>query len=220
MKFDRVPLVNYTRGEEIVNCISHALGLILSGCIVARCVLPSVHAGDKIRIVCSLLYCFGITVMFLGSALYHGTRPSYRKRVLRLLDHCMIFFAVAGTATGCVPAVYDTVGVGAAVLMTCCAWVGAGLGLALTFWNFEKTKGVRIALYIGTAAVCAVCGGKAFTILPHSAFFAFLGGSGALLTGTALYGVGKKVRYFHCVFHVFIVIGLAIFFWGIQLHCF
>ena len=218
--WEQITLVNYTKTEEILHTVTHAAGLILSGFIVALCLVPAVRAYDTLRIVCASLYLFGTTIMFLTSALYHGTRPSNRKKLLRLLDHCMIFFAVAGTATGCVPPVYALVGPGAAIALAVCAWFGALSGLCLTFFSFEKTKALQMALYIGTALCCAVAGGKAFTVLPRGAFFCLLLGGFFLLTGAALYGVGKRRRYFHAVFHVFIDIGLTVFFVGIQKYCF
>lgn len=218
--WESVGLVEYNRREEILNTLTHAVGLVLSGAIVLCCLLPALRSGDTLRIVCASLYCFGTTVMFLTSVLYHGTTHPERKRKLRLLDHCMIFFAVAGTATGCVPAVYDTVGKPEAVLMTVCAWFGACSGLLLTIFAFNTTKGLRMGLYIGTSLVCAIAGGKAYTVLPKDAFFALLSGGTVLLTGAAIYGLGKTRRYFHSVFHVFIDIGLTIFFLGIQKHCY
>ena len=219
-KTQQIPLVAYTKTEECLHVVTHAAGLILSGFIVALCLVPSVRAHDTLRIVCAALYLFGTTVMFVTSALYHGVKPSNAKRTLRLLDHCMIFFAVAGTATACVPPVYETVGRTAAILMAVCAWVGACSGLFLTLFAFETTKVLQMSLYIGTAAVCAICGAKAFTVLPHGAFYGFLGGSTALLIGAVLYGVGKRVRYIHAVFHVFIDIGLTIYFLAIRAYCF
>ena len=132
----------------------------------------------------------------------------------------MIFFAVAGTATGCVPTVYEVVGKTAAVVMAVCAWTGAISGLILTFFSFKKTSGLQMGLYIGTGLACAVAGGKTFKFLPIDAFFHLLSGGAFLLTGAALYGIGKKKRYIHAVFHVFIDIGLTIFFLGIKKHCF
>ena len=217
---EQIPLVNYTKTEEILHTVTHAAGLILSGFIVAYCLIPSIQKHDTLRIVCASLYLFGTTIMFLMSALYHSARPSNRKRLLRLLDHCMIFFAVAGTATGCVPAVYETAGKVPAVLLAVFAWTGALSGLVLTFFSFEKSKGLQMGLYFGTGVACAIAGGKAFTILPHDAFFSLLEGGACLLVGAVLYGVGKKKRYFHAVFHVFIDIGLVIFFLGIKKHCF
>ncbi len=215
-----VSLVDYTAKEEQLNILTHAAGLALSGCIIAFCLLPAIQQGDLLRIVCATLYLFGTTIMFLTSVLYHGARQSARKKLLRLLDHCMIFFAVAGTATGCVPAVYETVGVTASVLMVACAWFGAVSGLLLTVFRFNTTKGLRMCLYIGTSLVCAIAGGKAYTVLPKDAFFALLSGGTVLLTGAVIYGIGKKKRYFHTVFHLFIDIGLTIFFLGIQKHCY
>ena len=218
--WEQVSLVPYTKTEEILHTATHAAGLILSGCIVAFCLIPAIRTHNTLRIVCASLYLFGTTIMFLTSALYHGAQPSKRKQVLRLLDHCMIFFAVAGTATGCVPAVVATVGATPAVLLAVFAWIGALSGLALTFFSFNKTRALQMALYIGTAIACAIAGGKAFTILPRDAFGSLLLGGVFLLTGTVLYGIGKKKRYFHAVFHVFINIGLTIFFLGITKHCF
>ncbi|MBQ5970426.1 MAG: hemolysin III family protein [Clostridia bacterium] len=218
--WDHIPLVPYTKTEEVLHTVTHAAGLILSAWIVKDCLLPPIRSGNRFSIVCAALYLFGTTVMFVTSALYHGVKPSNAKRLLRLLDHCMIFFTVAGTATACAPAVLATAGRVPAMVMCVCGWLGAVSGLVLTLTAFEKTKALQMALYIGTGAVCAVCGAKAFTILPHGAFFFFLGGSGTLLIGAVLYGAGKKHRYFHTIFHVFIDIGLTIFFIGIRQYCY
>lgn len=218
--WEAVTPVEYTAKEEVLNTATHAAGLLLSGCIAVFCLLPAINSRDPLRIVCAALYLFGTTVMFLTSVCYHAAKQTERKKKLRLLDHCMIFFAVAGTATGCVPAVYDTVGKTEAILMIACAWFGAVSGLLLTFFSFNQTKALQMCLYIGTSLVCAVAGGKAYKVLPKDAFFSFLSGSSALLLGAAIYGIGKKKRYLHTVFHVFVDIGLTIFFLGIQRHCY
>lgn len=215
-----IPLVPYTKGEEILNTLTHAAGLILCGFIVSRCVAPAFSSGQALRIVCSLLYLFGTAATFIVSALYHGVKPGPAKRTLRLLDHCAIFFAVAGTATGCVPAVYDTVGAVPSVVMTAAAWAGVITGLALTLKDFEGTRGRQMAVYIVTGAVCAVSGGGAYKHLPKAAFYALLGGSAFLLTGAVLCGVGRKVKYVHPVFHLFIDAGLTVYFLGISAFCY
>ena len=215
-----IPLVPYTKGEEILNTLTHAAGLLLCGFIVSRCVIPAFGSGQALRIVCSLLYLLGTAATFIVSALYHGVKPGPAKRTLRLLDHCVIFFAVAGTATGCVPAVYDTVGIVPSVIMIAAAWIGVITGLTLTLKDFEGTRGWQMAAYIGTGAVCAVSGGGAYKHLPRAAFYALLGGSALLLTGAVLCGVGKRVKYIHPVFHLFIDAGLTVYFLGISAYCY
>ena len=217
---EAVSLVSYTKGEELLNTVTHAAGLILCGFIVSRCAVPAFSSGQALRIVCALLYLLGTAATFLTSALYHGAKPGPAKRTLRLLDHCAIFFAVAGTATGCVPAVYYTVGIVPSVVMVAAAWVGVTVGLALTLKDFEGTRAAQMAVYIATGLVCAVSGGGAYRHLPKAAFHALLGGSALLLTGAVLCGVGRRVRYIHPVFHVFIDAGLTVYFLGISAYCY
>ena len=219
-KLKEIPLVPYTRGEEICNTLTHAAGLLLSAAIVVCCVLPACRAGDAMRIICALLYCLGTTLTFVISALYHGVTPGKAKKILRLTDHCAIFFAVAGTATGCVPAVYDTVGLLPSVLMILAGWIGAVAGLILTLRDFEGTRAAQMAIYIVTAFVCAVSGGGAYKHLEKGAFYALLSGSALLLIGAVLCGNGKKKRYVHAVFHLFIDGGLLIYFLGISKYCY
>ena len=219
-RLDAISLVDYSKGEERLNTVTHAAGLLLSAAIVWFCVKPSLEAADPMRIACSILYFIGTTVMFLTSALYHGVKRENAKRRLRLLDHCMIFFTVAGTATGCVPAVMDTVGLAPSLVLICVGWSGALVGLFLTLRDFEGTRGVQLALYIVTGLTCAVAGGGAYRHLAKGAFLALVTGSALLLFGTALYGIGKKRRYFHGVFHVFIDAGLLVYFLGISRYCY
>ena len=215
-----IPLVPYTKGEEALNTLTHAAGLVLCGFIASRCVAPAFASGQALRIVCSLLYLLGTAATFTVSALYHGVKPGPAKRRLRLLDHCAIFFAVAGTAAGCVPAVYDTVGIVPSVVMVAAAWTGVITGLALTLKDFEGARGRQMAAYILTGLICAVSGGGAYKHLPKAAFHALLGGSALLLAGAVLCGVGKRVRYIHPLFHVFVDAGLTVYFLGISAYCY
>ena len=92
------------------------------------------------------------------------------------------------------------------------------VGLVLTIFVFEKTKVIRIGLYILTAGVCAVTGRGAFHVLPKGAFISFLIGSALLLTGVGFYALGKKKRYMHAVFHLFVIAGSLLQFFAILLY--
>ena len=218
--WESVSLPEYTKKEETLNIITHAAGLVISACILAFCLVPAIVSRDTIRIVCASLYLFGTTVMFVTSVIYHAATNPDRKKLLRVIDHCTVFFSVAGTVTGCVPVVYDRVGKPQAILMLSVAWLGVTTGLLLTLFIFEKTKAIRMCLYIGTALVCAIVGAKAYTLLPVGAFLCFLIGSSSLLLGAVFLRIGRTNRYFHAVFHICIDIGLAVYFIGISKYCF
>ena len=220
MKLNEIRIVDYTEKEEKLNCISHAVGIGLSALIFVYCVIPAFRAKDGLRMLCGLLYLFGTTAMFITSVLYHAAAPGKSKKILRVLDHCMIFFAVSGPATACVPAVYDYVNITAAIVMLCAAWGGAAIGLIVSFIGFESLKGIKLTVYILTALVCAICGCKAYFVLPIGAFLAFLGGSALLIAGIIIYGLGRTRRYLHSVFHFFVLGGLFVYWLGIAEYCY
>ena len=217
----QITTVDYTKGEEVCNVLTHFMGLAISFCILQGCLIPALSVGEALPVTTAGLYLLGTTAMFLTSVLYHAAKKeTAAKARLRVLDHCMIFFAVAGTTTGCVPAVYDTVGLLPAVLLIVCAWAGALGGLILTLFFFEKSGKARMILYIATAAVCAGCGSGAYFELPAGAFAAFAVGSALLLVGAVFLRLGKKVRYLHTVFHVLILAGLFVYYLGISAYCY
>ena len=219
-KLSQVPLVPYTKREERLNTATHAAGLVLCVLIAVRCVRPAFLSKDPLSVVSSLFYLYGTAFTFTASAVYHGLPAGLAKRVFRLLDHCAIFFAVAGTATGCLPAVYKTIGLTPTVLMGVAAWTGADLGLFFTVRDFNGSGVIRMVCYIVTGAIAAIAGAGAYGHLPRGALWALLGGSALLLTGAALCGVGKKIRYVHCLFHLFVDAGLTVYFLGIQAYCY
>ena len=220
VKYEKVDLIKYTKGEELCSVITHLIGLILCHFILQTCVLSSFFRCDLLMSVSSVAYFTGTLLTFVFSVLYHAARPGKAKKTLRLLDHCGVFLAVSGTAAGCAPAVRDTVGLIPAMLMICFAVLGAAGGLVLTIRDFEKTRNIRMSLYFITAVVCAACGAGAYFRLPVGAFLSFLFGSLFLLIGSLFLRFGKKVRYLHPVFHVFVLLGLSWYYYGISSFCY
>lgn len=213
MKTDKIELVNYTRGEEALNVITHLAGLVLPVLIIINCFPLS--AGNIFPLICAVLYAVGTAMTFTASAIYHALPHGNAKRVMRVIDHTAIFFAVAGTVTGCVPAVFTKGSPVAAVLMLVLCWGSVIAGTILTVFFFGKFKNIRMAIYILSSALCALIGSGTFRNLPSGAIVCIVSGGVVLLVGCVLYKLGKKIRYVHSVFHVFIVWGLGIYYYGI-----
>ncbi len=213
MKNKKIELVDYTRGEEILNILTHLAGLVIPVFIIMR-IFP-LCADEPFYMLCAVLYTLGSFLTFAASVVYHAIPPSDIKGIFRIVDHTAIFFAVAGTITGCVPAVFregETVG---AVLMLVLAWGSVIAGSILTVFFFEKTKTIRMFIYIFSAALSALAGAGTFLRLDPGAFICLLTGGAVLLIGCVLYKAGKKKRYVHSIFHLFILLGLGIYCNGI-----
>ncbi len=212
-RFESVQLVNYTRGEEILNVLTHLAGLGIPVFILIKAV--PLCEGKPFPMITAYLYAFGTALCFMCSVLYHITPHSNLKKMFRVADHSAIFFSVAGTVTGCVPAVFQKGSPVGAVLMLVLCWGSVITGLVLTVFFFGRFRGIRMAMYILTSTVCALIGANTFKNLPKGALWCLLLGGAVLLMGCVLYGIGKKKRYVHSLFHVFIVVGLGIYCYGI-----
>ena len=92
-------LPDYTRGEELFNMISHIVGGALGVVALVLCVLVSARKGDAWSIAGSIIYGVSLILLYTMSSVYHGLRHEMAKKVMQVIDHCTIYFLIAGTYT-------------------------------------------------------------------------------------------------------------------------
>ena len=207
-----VKLIEYSKNVDLGNCITHAVGAVLS---VAAIIAMMISARGTRQIVSVLI--FGITMLtvYTVSAVYHGMKNGEAKRIARLLDHSAIPLLIAGTTTPCaLVALYDISTVhGIAVLSA--AWFCALFGLISKLFFFEKLKKITYAVYI----IC--CSAMLFSAIPvidkmeKGAFGLIALGCILYLVGAIFCYLGVKREKFHVVFHVFVPLASAVHFYVI-----
>jgi len=213
-----VKLPNYSNTEDKINSVTHMLGVPLGFAALVLCVRRSIESGSAWSILSSVIYGCSIIVLFSGSAVYHFLRPGKAKKVLRIIDHCMIFLLIAGSVTP-----YALVALRPAHPLACwltlaIAWGAALFGITGTTINHEKFKKVQMVLYIGVGWILLL--GiktllKVFSGEYRPGLYLLLIGGGLYTVGAILYGVGKKLPYFHAVFHVFVLAGSIVHFFSV-----
>ena len=150
------------------------------------------------------------------SSIYHGLNPNLTaKKVFRVLDHCTIFFLIAGTYTPialCALREYNT-----ALGWTYfgIVWGCAALGVTLTAVNLEKFKVLGMILYVVVGWCIAPIINIVCSQIGYGGILFLLLGGISYTIGAVLYGIGKKKKYIHSVFHIFIVIGSLMHFFCI-----
>ena len=95
---DRV-LPVYSRGEEVMNMVTHIAGGALAVVAMLLCLIRSAMNGNICGILSSAVYGTTMITMYTISSVYHGLKPNLGKKVMQVIDHCTIYFLIAGTYT-------------------------------------------------------------------------------------------------------------------------
>jgi hemolysin III len=169
------------------------------------------------------IYCGTVTLLFGTSALYHRLNWSPRAhRVMKRLDHSMIFVFIAGTYT---PIAALTLPRNAAIAVLVAVWTGAAIGVGLqTGWS-SAPRWLSAPCYIALGWVAAF-------VMPDLLHNAGVAAFVLIITGGVVYTIGAVVYAtkrpnpspgvfgFHEVFHLctlvaalchYIAIWLAVF---------
>ncbi len=200
-------LPDYTRGEEIFNMVSHIVGGGFGVIALLTCLAVAILHRDVWGIVSASIYGGSMIALYTMSSVYHGLHAPMAKKVMQVLDHCTIYFLIGGTYTP---------------ILLCCirpshpawAWVLFGIvwGLAamatvFTAIDLKKYNVLSMICYIGMGWCIVLAAKVAIETIPLPGLLWLLAGGIAYTVGAVLYGLGKKHRYMHSIFHLFVVAG-------------
>ena len=215
---DRI-LPKYTKGEEIFNMTSHIVGAVLGVVATVLCVVFAAIHGNGYGVVSGAIYGVTMIILYTMSSIYHGLNPKrYSKKVFQVLDHCSIFLLIAGSYTPfalCTIREYDTA---SGWVIFGVIWAVAILGIVLNSIDIKKFKVFSMICYLlmGWCIVFKI--GLLPKLLGTAGFVLLLLGGIAYTVGAILYGIGKKHKYMHSVFHLFILLGSLLQFFCILLY--
>ena len=214
---DRI-LPKYTKGEEIFNMTSHIVGAVLGIVATVLCVVFAAINGNVYGVVSGAIYGVTMIILYTMSSIYHGLSPKrYSKKVFQVLDHCSIFLLIAGSYTPfalCTIREYDTA---SGWIIFGVIWAVAILGIVLNSIDIKKFKIFSMICYL----LMGWCIVFKIALLPKllgtAGFVLLLLGGIAYTVGAVLYGIGKKHKYMHSIFHLFILLGSLLQFFCILL---
>ena len=215
---DRI-LPKYTKGEEIFNMTSHIVGGALGIVALVLCVVFAAVHGNGYGVVSCAIYGVTMVILYTMSGIYHGLNPKRKaKKVFQVLDHCSIYLLIAGSYTPfalCTLREYSTA-LGWTIFGV--IWFVAILGIILNSIDIKKFRVFSMICYL----VMGWCIVFKINLLPEllgtAGFVLLLLGGLAYTIGAILYGLGKKHKYMHSVFHLFILLGSLLQFFTILLY--
>lgn len=214
-------LPDYTKGEELLNCISHILGGVFGVLALVLCVVYSARNLDAWAVVGSAIYGGSMVILYTMSSIYHGLSSGMAKKVFQVIDHCSVYLLIVGSYT-------PILLVAIRPIAPVCSWILFGVvwGLSLvamvfTAIDLKRYRVLSMICYIALGWCIIFATKVALEAMGIEGFLWLLAGGIAYTIGAILYGVGKKKRYMHSVFHFFVLAGsvlqfVTIYFYVLQ----
>ncbi len=205
----------YTKEEERINVISHAVGIV-GGIIVGAIFLLRGReiALDGWGIASIWLYIFGMLSSYIFSTAYHACSPNSKwKRRLRKLDHSAIYWNIAGCYSPIMLiALRDVDYWGWGIFIFC--WLCAIAGTIVSFCALKKHNKVETICYVLMGMTIVVAMKQFWEAVSLSVFLWVVGEGVAYIVGAVFYSF-HKVKYVHAVFHFFVLVGSACHMMGV-----
>ena len=187
------------------SAITHFIGMLMAAFAATPLLIRAASNPDKIHLISLSIFIISMILLYAASTTYHTLNLSERtNRILRKIDHCMIFMLIAGSYTPVCLIV-----LGGKVGYTLCAivWGIAIAGIILKLFWITCPKWFSSVLYIAMGWVCVLAFTQILNALSPAAF-------GWLLAGGIIYTVklplfNARHKYFgsHEIFHLFVMGG-------------
>lgn len=205
----------YSIGEEIFNSVTHGVGAGLAVAatvlLIVRAVLYAPADGRGFYVTSFAIFGASLVVLYLMSTLYHALTPYGAKKIFAIFDHSSIYLLIAGTYTPfCLTTLRGSVG-----------WMLFGIiwGLAVVGMTFYAIFGSRMRILSAIT----------YVLMGWLVVFAFkpmvqnlnplslklvLAGGVAYTVGCIFYAL-KKIKWMHCIWHIFVMFGSVFHFFAV-----
>lgn len=212
---EKIDVPRYSLGEEIMSAVSHGIGALLSIAALVLCVVFSASHGNTIAVISSIIYGVTLIILYTMSTLYHSLAVNNAKRVFRIIDHCSIFLLIAGTYT---PFTLVALEKPLGYVLFAIIWSIAILGIVLNAVDLKKYKIISFISYIILGWIIIFAYQPLKDAVSWSGILLLLAGGIVYTVGAIIYAFGKKVKYFHSIFHFFVLTGSILHFFSILLY--
>ncbi len=212
-------LPDYTRAEEIFNMVTHIVGGGFAAIFSVLAVLRSSLHADPYAIVASSIYGIAMLVLYTMSSIYHGL-PAEKlgKRVFQVIDHCSVFFLIAGTYTPYCLVTLREVSPALGWTYFGLVWLITAVAVtlnAIDLKKFEKFSNI-CTLALGWIIVMRIR--TLWQAIDPVGFLLVLAGGIAYTIGAIIYVNGHRHRFMHSIFHLFVLLGTVLQFFSIYFY--
>lgn len=198
--------------RDPVSGLTHLFGALASliGLIILIIYELNIPNSTPLGLVAVIMFGISLILLYTASSVYHLVKSSDKViKILRKLDHSMIFVLIAGTYT---PVCLISLNGKLRWIMFISIWALAVIGVSfkMIWFNCPRWLSTLFYVFMGWIAVFLISPiSKAINI--NGIVWLILGGVfytvGAVIYGTKWPKINSKVFGFHEIFHLFVLAG-------------
>lgn len=205
------------------SAITHFIGMMMAVFASTPLLIRAANNPDRIHLISLGIFIGSMILLYAASTTYHTLNLSERSnRILRKIDHMMIFVLIAGTYTPvCLIVLEKKIGSALCALV----WGIAIAGIIIKAFWITCPKWFSSVLYIAMGWVCVLAFTQLLNSLSPAAFGWLLAGGIIYTIGGVIYALklplfNSRHKYFgsHEIFHLFVMAGSICHF--IVMYCF
>jgi hemolysin III len=187
-------------GEELTNAITHGVMAVIILFSMPAIAVYSYTQNGWAHAMGIGIFCISLFLMFITSTLYHSMAyDSKHKLVFRILDHCMIYVAIAGSYT---PIAITIIGGWQGIVIIVLQWLAVLIGIL--YKSIAQKSQPKL-----TALIYLIMGWSVVFFLPILIRESRLVFMLLIALGGVFYSIGagfyiQKKNYTHAVWHFFI----------------
>lgn len=194
-----------TLGEEIINSVTHGVGLLLAISVMPVLIAAAVRRGDAANVVGASVFGATLVLLYLASTVYHALPQNRAKRLFQLFDHVAIFLLIAGTYT---PFTLGVLRGGWGWTLLALIWGMAIFGVVLKAVSGTKCARLSMGLYLAMGWLILIAVRPVLSSVPAPGLLWIAAGGVAYTSGVAFFAA-ERIRYSHCIWHLFVLAGSA-----------
>lgn len=198
--------------EEIVNSLTHGVGLILS--VAGASILFSrvLSQPDRWRLLGCGIFATTLVAVYAASTLSHAVAKPAWRRAFRILDQACIYLLIVGTFT---PFAIEYLPFGWWWLFLVLMWTAAMIGFLSKLLFLHRIDAITIWSYVMLGWLPIIPAWVFFDVVPWGASAWILIGGLCYTAGTVFLVLDHRPWHFHAIWHLFVVAGSVCHFYAV-----
>ena len=201
------------KNEEFWNSLTHFIGVILT-VLGTPLLFYFDNKFTSLSTLSIILFSFGLFFVYSSSSVYHFVINPRLKKRLQILDHISIYYLILGSyAPVCLITLYEYSGINIFIVVFTLSIVGTLKKLFFT----GRFKIISLLLYLAMGWLIVVEINLLFELLDSEAELLLIIGGLSYTIGIIFYTL-DKIKYFHSIWHLFVLTGSVLHYLMIVLY--